>query len=114
MRAYPDKLFWPVYGDMANAKKLIDAVINEDIEAMQALKSMYPEYDLGLNDYLKRVRGQFVIPPKAQLMKTITYANGIRLDVTLEEGTPETGAHLVGTIRRGGKTIARHIITTER
>ncbi len=116
-RGAPKQFYWPEFGDVNGAKNLIDAVLDRNLAKMQEAKSRYPEYDLGLDEYIDQVSSQTVgtVNVSVQVLKTVTYdKSGVVMDIALEENRASKVRQLVATFRRGPKTLARKILATKR
>ncbi len=104
LEPYPDLMIWPKYEDMDGACKLIDAVIDENVPAMQQYIAQFPEYNLGLDDYIKKCKS-FGNVRVIKNIKSIAYNHGISMDIFTEK-TTDGRIQLKAAIKRGNKVLA--------
>jgi hypothetical protein len=55
-RGYPEKFYWPRFGDFDGAKRLIDAVMAHDAVSIARLNAHFPEFNFHLGEWWERVK----------------------------------------------------------
>jgi hypothetical protein len=101
--AYPDVFYWPKKEDLKGSCALIDAVLNENADQIMSMKAQYPEIDLGLDDYLKKISG-----PRStkiiKVLKIIEYQHGIIMDVSIVK--MNESVKIIATLKRGSRILS--------
>ncbi len=113
---FPERLIWPVEGDLAGASVLVDAVMARDAVAIRQLERQHPEGgDFGLGDWWRQLRDTFVAKAQTvrQTLKSMPLAGGAVLDVDCETDSLSGRRTLAAVIRRGQAMLARRVISTE-
>jgi hypothetical protein len=109
---YPQPLIWPIVDDFAGARKLIDAVMDRNAEMMRSLIKRFPEYNLGLGDYVDRMeeRAKKIASVHRKVIKRI-HKMGMDTEIAIVMD-PEVRkeASLVITITRGMRLIASKVV----
>lgn len=115
LSAFPTPLHWPRIGDFNGAKALVDAVMDRDIVAIERLGAQFPEYDLGLGEWGKALKMEYVRQSgmSRKILRKRIFPNGRML--TLECVTNgDTGKRsIVSAFYRGRTRLAEKTLSQE-
>lgn len=104
----PEVMWWPILDDWAGAKSLIDAIMDDDRDALHEFTLKYPEHEFGFESLLKgHDRGGEII--ERRTIRSIMLKREHRLDIDLVEKLDES-IELHARIMRGSKEIAKEVI----
>jgi hypothetical protein len=103
----PKHLIWPEMDDSEGVQELISAVIDRNLPALKAIQSQYPEYNLGITEYIETLESEDVkrFPGGKRLLSTRPLPRGLRLDVELATDARNI-TKIRAVIRRGNVEIA--------
>ncbi len=103
----PQRVMWPEMTDIDGACELISAIIDKNVAKLQIIADTYPDYDLGIADFLKTLieSNNARFPGGTRVIKSKSLRRGLRLDMEVSTDKHNV-AHLRSVIRRGNKEIA--------
>lgn len=109
----PLDFFWPVLGDWAGAKRLIDAIHAGDADAIRAMQREHPERSFGLGDYLARLdKARGFGPARRTVLRRRPLASGAELVAELVEpaGRPR---FIRAAIMKNGRDLAAEVLAVD-
>ena len=114
-KGYPDKFFWPVFGDFDGAKLLVESVMARDFDAIRALNARHPLQDFGLRDWIaceleqKKEDAALIV----RVVKTIPQPRGFSLEYVLEANSVTGERRLLRRLMQGKQRVAQETIASE-
>jgi hypothetical protein len=85
LKAFPEPLIWPQFGDLAGAQLMIDAVMGSDFDFLRELKAEFPAHSFGFEAWMAR-QMQDGVPgagKRDRVLRTVDLPRGFALDLVL-------------------------------
>lgn len=115
-RGYPEKFYWPRFGDLDGAKRLIDAVMSHDAVAISRLNTHYPEFNFQLGEWWERLKEAHAKASKVQRTTLRSESIGVGRTLRAElEVDHDNGIRTLRTsVYRGNQRVASKVIARGR
>lgn len=110
---YPASIYWPDINDWEGMKGFIDAVMAKDIVLMETIQKEFPEYDLGINEFVERLKreGFDKFPGGCKIIRTQPLPRNMRIDTEIVTDKDNV-MHIRNVIRRRSEEIAVKILAS--
>lgn len=112
---FPHPLIWPRYGDLVGGKALVEAVMSKDVAALMRMEKQWPDYDLGLGEWFKKLKSDYVAETakKRKVLRQRLFPNARRLTVELVTDTDRGTRSIVACFYRGRTRLTEKTLVAD-